>query len=174
MKPKNDLIIDRQALELCRFDPGKQLTQLVGENTLLVLPERMTALEAVNTISVLTDFTTGLIENLLTACGTCGERMEREDGCPFGTAFGPDRCPYEDKDGPEVELSDAARRAMGIPLDAKLQLLPDEGEGLVCAADYRHNIDDVPESILPLLAMAGICPGKLDELIMDEEEVWHG
>ena len=174
MKNKNDLTINRQALELCHFDPSKKLTQLIGENTLVLLPERMTALEAVNTISVLTAFATDLIKILRKACGTCEDRTEHEAGCPFGTVFGPGKCPYEDMDGPEVELSDAARRELGIPLDAKLQLFPDEGEGLVCAADYRHDITDVPESIRPLLSMAGICPGKLDELIMDEEEIWHG
>ena len=175
MNNKNDLVIDHQALELCHFDPGKKLTQLIGENTLLVLSERMTALEAVNTVSVLTSFASELIKNLLAACGACDEHREREDGCcPFSDGCDPDECPYENVDGPDVELSDAARRAMGIPLDAKLQLLPDEGEGLVCAADYRHDITDVPENVRPLLAMTGICAGKLDEMIMNEEEVWHG
>ena len=141
----------------------------------MVLPERMTALEAVNTVNMLTAFTTELIELLRDACGSCEEQMEQEEGCcPFGGVCDPDECPYEDMDGPEVELSDAARRAMGIPLDVKLEFFPDEGEGLVCAADYKHDITDVPEDILPLLAMSGICPGKLDELIMDEKEVWHG
>ena len=77
-------------------------------------------------------------------------------------------------DGPEVELSDAARRTLGIPLAAKLELLPDLGEGLVCAADYKHDITDVPESVQNLLAICGVCPGKLDEVIMNEVEVWHG
>ena len=175
MKYKNELAIDRQALELCHFDPGRKLTQLIGENTLVVLPERMTALEAVNTVNLLTAFTTELIEFLQDACGSCEEQIEQEEGCcPFGGVCDSDECPYEDMDGPEVELSDTARRAMGIPLDVKLQFFPDEGEGLVCAADYKHDITDVPEDILPLLAMSGICPGKLDELIMDEKEVWHG
>ena len=175
MKHKNDLVIDHQALKLCRLDPSRKLTYLIGENTLVVLPERMTALEAVNTVNMLTAFTTELIELLRDACGSCEEQMEQEEGCcPFGGVCDPDECPYEDMDGPEVELSDAARRAMGIPLDAKLQFFPDEGEGLVCAADYRHDITDVPEDILPLLEMAGICTGKLDELIMNEKEIWHG
>ena len=63
---------------------------------------------------------------------------------------------------------------MGIPLDAKLEFFPDESEGLVCAADYRHDITDVPEEIMPLLNMACLCTGKLDELIRNEQEVWHG
>ena len=175
MKHKNNLVIDRQTLELCHFNPGKQLTQLIGENTLVVLPKRMTALEAVNTVAELTNFTISLIKILRNTCGACGEHREQKDGCcPFSDGCDPDECPYDNVDGPDVVLSDTARRAMGIPLDAKLQLLPDEGEGLVCAADYKHDITDVPEDIRPLLAMAGICTGKLDELIMNEEEVWHG
>lgn len=175
MKKMNDLVIDCQALELCHFDPHRPLTQHIGENTLVVLPKHMTALEAVNTISVLTDLTTGLIEILRDACGSCEENKERDEGhCPFSDGFDSDKCPYENVDWPDVELSDAARRAMGIPLDAKLEFYPDEGEGLVCAADYRHDITDIPEEIRPLLAMSGICPGRLDELIMNEKEVWHG
>ena len=176
MKNKNDLTINHQTLELCHFDPGRKLTQLIGENTLVVLPERMTALETVNTVAVLTAFTTDLIELLRDACGSCEEQMEREESgcCPYDGVYDPNGCAYKDMDEPEVELSDAARRAMGIPLDAKLQLFPDEGEGLVCAADYRHDITDVPEEIRPLLSMANICLGKLDELIRNEKEIWHG
>lgn len=175
MKNKNEFIIDHQALELCHFDPHKPLTRLIGENTLVVLPERMTALEAVNTVAVLTSFTTELIESLLDACGSCEEQMEDGDGCcPFSAGYERGKCPYEDVEGPGVELSDAARRELGIPLDAKLQLFPDVGEGLVCAADYKHDLTDVPEEIMPLLNMACLCTGKLDELIRNEQEVWHG
>ena len=175
MKKQNDLTINHQALELCHFDPHRPLTQHIGENTLVVLPKHMTALEAVNTVNMLTSFTTELIELLQDACGSCEEQKKQEEGCcPFSDGCNPDECLFEDADGPDVELSDAARRAMGIPLDVKLEFFPDEGEGLVCAADYKHDITDVPEGIRPLLKMFGICVGKLDELIMDEKEVWHG
>ena len=175
MKNKNELFINNQTLELCRFEPDRELTQLIGENTLVVLPERMTALEAVNTVAVLTDLTTGLIEILRDACGTCGEQIEKEavGCCPYDGVCDPKECAYKDMVEPEVELSDSARRAMGIPLDAKLEFFPDEGEGLVCTADYKHDITDVPEEIRPLLELAGICTGKLDELIMNEKEIWH-
>lgn len=171
MKNKNSIIIPAQALELCRFDLSSPLSLSAGENTLVLRPERMTALQALNTINVLTELTTELIETIQSACGTC---EDREDGCPFADICDPERCPYEDMDGPEVELSDSARRKLGIPLNAKLELLPDVGEGLVCAADYEHDITDVPEDVQNLLAMCGVCPGKLDELIMNGVEVWHG
>ena len=176
MKNMNDLTINHQALELCHLDPDGKFTLLIGENTLLVLPERMTALETVNTVAMLTDFTTGLIELLRDACGSCKEQMEQDKdcGCPYGSVCDPDECPYESMDRPEVELSDSIRKEMGIPLNAKLSYFVDEGELVVSAADHNYDLTDVPEDILPLLAMAGICTGKLDELIMSEKEVWHG
>ena len=171
MKNQNHFIIPPQALELSHLPTDSPLSLSIGENTLVVRPERMTALQALNTIGVLTEITTGLIEIIQDACGTCGDRG---DGCPFSDVCGPGHCPYEDMDGPEVELSPSARRKLGIAPDAKLELLPDEGEGLVCAADYAHDITDVPKNVLPLLSMCGVCPGRLDELIMDGVEVCHG
>lgn len=175
MKNQNDLIISSQTLELCQLRPESPLSLCAGKNTLVVIPERMTAMETVNAINVLTGLASDLIETVQTACGTCEERKKEDDGyCPFGDICDPDECPYADVDGPEVILSDHARKQMGIPLDAKLELLPDEGEGLVVAADYDHDITDVPGNMRALFAMAGVCPGKLDELLMNETEVWHG
>ncbi len=175
MKKKNDLIISADAVELSHIPLDNPLTVGIGENTLVVVPEHMTAIQAVNTLGVLTEFVSDLIIAIKAACGTCEERKKEDDGyCPFGDICGPDECPYADVDGPEVILSDSARRQMGIPLDAKLELLPDEGEGLVVAADYDHDITDVPGNMRALFAMAGVCPGKLNELLMDEAEVWHG
>ena len=75
---------------------------------------------------------------------------------------------------PEVELSDSAREALGIPKNAKLMLLPDVGEGLVCAADYEHDITDIPAQVLAALDYAGVCRGRLDEAVMNNEVIRHG
>ena len=171
MKSQKNIIIPAQALELSHLRPDDSLSLCAGENTLVVVPERMTALQAAHTIAVLTEFTSELLDAVKDACGTCGEQREAEGECPYVDFCNSDECPYED--GPEVELSDAARKLMGIPLDAKLELFPDDGEGLVCVADYKHDITDVPENAMELFTMAGVCPGKLDELIMGEVEVWH-
>ena len=171
MKNQNIFTIPNQVLEAAHLPSHSQLTLSMGENTLVVLPERLTALQAANTIGVLSSIVTDLLCVIMEACGSCEEQVD--GGCPFGCFEEPGECPYDDMDGPEVELSDAARKLMGIPLDAKLELFPDEGEGLVCAADYKHDITDVPENAMELFTMAGVCPGKLDELIMGEVEVWH-
>ena len=172
MKNSKELIISADAVELSHLPSDTPLTVSVGENTLVVTPQRMTAIQAVNTIGALTAFTTDLIDALKTACGSCADQMDAE-GCPYEDGSGSDKCPFETVTGPGVALTDDARRSMGIPLDAKLELLPDEGEGLVCAAEYEHDITDVPIEIRKMLAMAGVCLGRLDEVIMGEQEVWY-
>ena len=173
MKNQKDIIIPAQALKLGGFLPGDPLSIHIGENTLVTVPESMTALEAVNTIAMLNGVISELLNAFMGACGSCEERLE--DGeCPYGDPGELGVCPCAEKIEPDVIVSDSARKQMGIPPDVKVELLPDEGEGLVVAADYRHDITDVPESVRTLLAIAGVCPGRLDELIMDEAEVWHG
>lgn len=139
----------------------------------MATPEQMTAIQVINTIDALNSIVTELLCALKDASGSCADHMKR-GGCPFGGTGGPGECPYKDMDGPEVVLSDAAREKLGIPPDAKLQLFPDVGEGLVSAADYKYDITDVPENVSELFSMVGLCPGKLDQLLMDEAEVWHG
>ena len=172
MKNQKSIIIPAQALELSHLQPDEPLSLCAGENTLVVVPERMTALQAAHTIAVLTEFTSELLDAVKDACGSCREQREAEGECPYVDFCNPDECPYEG--GPEVELSNAARKQMGIPLGTKLIFLPDEGEGLVLPADYKHDITDVPEETRALLETLGVCPGALDELIQSEEEVWHG
>lgn len=168
MNKQNTILIPADVVELSHIRPSEHIAVHIGENTLVVVPEKLTALQAVNAIALLTDVGSGLISIIKDACGACADHM-KQGGCPFGGMGGPGECPYKDMDGPEVELSDPARRKLGIPLDAKLELLPDEGEGLVCAADYDHDITDVPPIVRQALALAGICPGRLDDLIMSGE-----
>lgn len=173
MKKMKDLIISGDAVELSHIPSDSPVCVHIGENTLVVIPEKLTAIQAVNTITTLTDITSVLMDALKDACGSCADQMEAE-GCPYEDGSGSDKCPFETVRGPGVTLTDDARKQMGIPLDAKLELFPDEGEGLVCAAEYEHDITDVPEGIRTMLVLSGVCLGRLDEVIMGEKEVWHG
>ena len=172
MKTQKELISSADAVELSHLPTDASLTVGVGENTLVVTPQCMTAIQAVNTIAALTEFTADLINAIKATCGTCEEQMA-DEGCPYEEVCGQGECPYATVTGPGVTLTDKARREMGIPLDAKLELFPDEGEGLVCAAEYEHDITDVPVDIRAVLAASGVCLGRLDEVIMGEKEVWH-
>lgn len=173
MKNQNNFAIPAQALELAHLPPDEPFAIHCGENTLVVTPESMTALEAINTINLLTGVTSDLLDALKDFCGACEEQQEGGE-CLYGDFCEPGECPYAGKIEPDVIVSAEARKQMGFPPDAKVELLPDEGEGLVVAADYRHDLTDVPENMRVLLDLLGVCPGGLDDAIRNEEEVWHG
>ena len=172
MKQQTEIVIPAEAVEHSHIQPGEHIAIHVGENTLVVVPEKLTALQAANAIAHLTGVGSDLLSIVKNACGTCEER--RKQGlCPSGHLEDPERCPLKSMNGHGVTVDDAAREAAGIPLDAKLEVFVDEGEMLVTAADYEHDITDVPPIVRKALALAGICPGHLDNLITSEEIIYE-
>lgn len=168
MNKQNTILIPAEAVEASHIQPGEHIAIHVAENTLVVVPEKLTALQALNTIAVLTAIGSDLVDIVADACGTCGER--RAQGlCPSGHLEDPERCPLKAMKGHGVTVDEAAREEAGIPRDAKLEVYVDEGELLVTAADHEHDITDVPPAAREVMALAGICPGHLDELIISEE-----
>ena len=172
MKIRNQLVIPADAVELSHLRPDGPVCIHVGENTLVAVPQNMTAMEAVNTLSVLDSIVSELLESFMDACGSCKDQPEGE-ACPAGCQAAGE-CPYQEIHGPRVILSDSVRREMGIGPDAKVDCFVDEGELVVTAADYDHDITDVPESVRAMLSAVGVCPGRLDELLRDDEDIWHG
>ena len=176
MKNRNNLVFPAEAVELSHLRPDEPVCIHVGENTIVAVPQNMTAMEAVNALNVLDGVVSELLETFREACGGCEDQAEG-GGCPAGCELPMDSrggCPYKDIHGPQVTLSDSIRREMGIAPDAKVDCFVDEGELVVTAADYEHDITDVPENIRLMLSIAGVCPGRLDELLRDGAEVWHG
>ncbi|MCC7570912.1 hypothetical protein KO465_06240, partial [Candidatus Micrarchaeota archaeon] len=74
----------------------------------------------------------------------------------------------------DVRVPDYVLEEAGIPIDAKLEAYADKdrGEITVVEADIQEDITDVSPGIVAILASAGICLAKLDELIMLEEVVY--
>ena len=172
-KSKNVTVsIPLEDAEYSGFAPDSEVTIHAGENVLVVTPKEMTVLQAALAMRSLIEVTGHLIGGIRKTCGECGDRRPG-DGCPYGPLEEPGKCPYWDAE-PEVTLSDSAREELGIPKDSKLMLLPDVCEGLVCAADYDHDIADIPAQVLDALDLAGVCRGRLDEAVMNNEVIYHG
>lgn len=82
MNKQNTILIPAEAVEASHIQPGEHIAIHVAENTLVVVPEKLTALQAVNAIALLGDVGSDLVAIVKDACGTCAER--REQGlCPF-------------------------------------------------------------------------------------------
>lgn len=163
--------IPMEAIEHSGFAPDKEFTLHAGESVLAMTPKEMTVLQAALAVRSLTEVVGELINGIKSVCGECGAQCG-SDGCLYGPQEEPGKCPFEDTE-PEVDLSGPAREKLGIPKDAKLQLLPDVGEGLVCAADYEHDIADIPPMVLTALDIAGVCRGRLDEAIMNDKVIGY-
>ncbi|MDE6591246.1 MAG: hypothetical protein K2K53_13075 [Oscillospiraceae bacterium] len=71
MNNPKDLIIPADVVELSHLQSDCPVCAHIGENTLVVAPERMSAIQAVNAIGMLTAFTSDLIDALKSACGAC-------------------------------------------------------------------------------------------------------
>lgn len=169
MKKQNTaILIPAEAVEHSHIQPDEHIAIHVGENTLVVVPEKLTALQAANAIAYLTSVGSDLVSIVKDACGTCADQMQ-EDGCPIEGADALDQCPLRSMDGPGVALTDGVRNAAGIPLDAKLEVFVDEGEVMIAAADYEHDLTDVPPAAREVLSLAGVCPARLDYLLSTGE-----
>ena len=98
---------------------------------------------------------------LFRSCGHC-ENCGEDGECPAL----PERT--------QTIVPEALREEVGIPANAKLCAWPGNEPGTVTVgqADYRHDLTDVPEWELSVLAMMGVCMGSLEEQLMAEDVVY--
>ncbi len=139
-------------MKLSGFEGGGKVELHASEDALVVLKQRMTAMELLRAAKSLQKLATDLHVHLAGVCGPCG-------GCNGD-------CPVED--GDEVDLPDYLREEAGIPEKAKLCASVDEEEHTVTIseADYDHDLRDVPEEVLEMFREAGICVGELEERLI--------
>ena len=144
------------ACERSGFTDKDTLELHAGQNALVFMKDKMTALEVANAIQSLSALAADLTVVLASACGLCDNCGEGcADDCPAGCVSACSLC---------HDLLEEA----GIPADAKLEAYTDEdsGEITVVEADIQQDITDVPPGILAVLAQSGVCLAELDELIM--------
>lgn len=128
-------------------------------HTMVVLPQNMTAMQVLQSINTLDSLIENLLESLVNSCEECR-------GCRDG-------CPFEDDPEPDVVLSAEAKELLGIPEDHKYNTTITDGKVQVSDAGYEHDITDVPIYLRDMLAEAGVCLGSLDEMLMENEVIWH-
>ena len=121
-----------------------------------VLQGKMTALEMIEAIESISKLAEFLTVQLAKACGIC-------DGC--GACA-------DDLDEIKVppELLDEA----GISRDARLEAYVDQDNGLILvgSADCDHDLSAVPDDLLQVLVAAGVCVGRLEEHLTEDDIVY--
>ncbi len=146
------------AARLAGMEIDEKVEYHIGDNAIMVLKGRMTAMELLRAAQSLQDLAAALHTHLAEACGYC-------DGCGGGCG---EFCPVAGIFEPDATLRDDLRREAGIPKDAKLCATVDSDEHTVklSVADYDYDLRDVPEQTLEMFAATGVCLGELEERLI--------
>lgn len=171
------------ACERSGFTDKDTLELHAGQNALVFLKDKMTALEVASAIQSLSTLASDLTVVLASACGLCNncgdEKPEAgaEGGCgnnPAEWVAGCSLCHDLLDESQSIRIPGYLLEESGIPADAKLEAYTDEdsGEITVVEADVQQDITDVPPGILTVLAQSGVCLAELDELIMQDSVIY--
>ncbi len=152
------------AARLAGMESGEKAEYHTGDNAIVVLKGRMTAMELLRAAQTLQDIAVELRTHLANVCGSC-------DGCDGACG---EFCPVAGTFEADVTLRDDLRREAGIPADAKLCTAVDRDAHTVSvfAADYDYDLRDVPKKILKMFSAAGVCLGELEERLIQGDVVY--
>lgn len=153
------LAIPAAGLALSGFKRGERLEFHPLQGAAAVLWEKMTAMELVSAIDSLQSLASELTVHLAQVCGPCDQCAE---------------CSVDPENPGGTTIPDWLRREAGIPEGAKLHAWLDSETGRiqVGAAEYAHDLSDVPPFLLGILRRSGVCLEDLDELLKSGETVY--
>lgn len=160
---KSGITIPAPAIKLSGLD-GLPLELHTLPGAAVVISGEMEAMELIRTVESLEALAVSLLLHLGRSCGKCDHCGEQNKECPVVNSFGT----------PDVLVPAWALDEAGIPRDAKLTCGPDEksGEIRISAAEYEHDLTDVPPFVIAAFRTAGRCLGALEEHLMMEDIVY--
>ena len=158
---KKKLVIPYDVLKDSGMERGDPVEIRAVDDAVVILRKEMTAMELVRAIDSLQSTVLDLTLHLVDVCGPC-------EGCT-GTAV----CPADPSRTATV-IPDEIREEAHIPAGVKLCAWAGAEPGTVTVgqADYRYDLTDVPAWILEILASRGVCLGTLEELLMEEDDIY--
>lgn len=169
-KPNTNTVsvkVERAVLERCGFDNRDELALYPHTDSLVLLKDKMTAVQLIHAIDHLDSLSAELLSALANACDE--DEHEPSNDCS--------RCrmPCHGIEIPPCLLEEA-----GIAPNVGLQFDTRNGEIIVSAIDDDWGDDDfditdyVPERLLELLQNADVCTDNLRELLKNGEIVYAG
>lgn len=188
-----DIMLPEAACELCGFTGEETLQLHAAEDTLVILKEKMTAMELVHAIDTLGEIASNLTVHLAKACGFCdncgdedpdlcedfaaktsAEQSKSAGRVPVEWVKNCDLCRELLEAGQVIRLPEYLLEEAGIPKGSKLEAYADKDSGkiAVAKAEDQYDIGDVPPELRAVLARSGVCLAELDDLISQEEIVY--
>jgi bifunctional DNA-binding transcriptional regulator/antitoxin component of YhaV-PrlF toxin-antitoxin module len=157
-KSNSNIIIPIEVLKASGLLDSEDIELKTLENAFVLMKGTMNAMELIKLAEGLKSLSEELIVHLAGVCGRCQD-------CSYCQGL-------EEFD--EIVVPDYLLEEAGIPKDAKLCAYTEEdsGEIIVIQADYDYDIADVPQFVIDIFEMSGICIRELEEKIMREDIVY--
>ena len=157
-KSNSNIIIPIEVLKASNLLDSEDIELKTLENAFVLMKGTMNAMELIKLAEGLKSLSEELIVHLAGVCGRCQD-------CSYCQGL-------EEFD--EIVVPDYLLEEAGIPKDAKLCAYTEEdsGEIIVIQADYDYDIADVPQFVIDIFEMSGICIRELEEKIMREDIVY--
>ena len=154
----SNIIIPIEVLKASNLLDSEDIELKTLENAFILMKGTMNAMELIKLAEGLKSLSEELIVHLAGVCGRCLD-------CSYCEKF-------EEYD--EIMVPDYLLEEAGIPIDAKLCAYTEEdsGEVVVMQADYDYDIADVPNFVIDIFELSGICIRELEEKLMTDNIVY--
>lgn len=153
-----NIIIPLEVLKASKILNSRDLELKTVENGFIVMKGTMNAMELIKIAEGLKNLSEDLITHLAGVCGRC-------DDCSYCTRF---------DEFDEILLPDYLLEEAGIPTDAKLCAYTEEdsGEIVVMQSDHNYDMADVPQFVIDIFEISGVCIRELEENLILENIVY--
>ena len=153
-----NIIIPLEVLKASKILNSRDLELKTVENGFIVMKGTMNAMELIKIAEGLKNLSEDLITHLAGICGRC-------DDCSYCTRF---------DEFDEILLPDYLLEEAGIPINAKLCAYTEEdsGEIVVMQSDHNYDMADVPQFVIDIFEISGVCIRELEENLILENIVY--
>lgn len=168
-EPTTSLAIPNSALKLAEMLDCKSITAHVAEDVIALLPERMTAAEAIAAIDALSELTGGLIVALANACEEYEfNEMQKCEKSECETCAHPECC--------GIELPPCLLDEAGFPKSSGFEASVLDGRIIITPLTILDEefADELPEALRKFLTENEIDVSLLRSLVEDGSEVVYG
>ena len=152
-------VIPEGMFKLCGMEDAKLISMVQLNGGILLMPESVSAYQLLMLVDALNKLACDFLEAVAIECGPAEEEHRDMTLDEVLSEFA-------------VAVPDWARESAGIAKNAKLECYTDDGSGavLVQKASHRHDLTDIPRSILQCFLASGRSLHALNEILTAESE----
>lgn len=159
IKRNGNAVIPEGMFKLCGMEDAKLISMVQLNGGILLMPESVSTYQLLMLIDALNEQACEFLEAVAAECGPAEEEHRDMTLDEVLREF-------------TVAVPDWAREKAGITADTKLDCEASEDAGVIAVypASYRHDLTDVPRSILQCLLASGHSLYALNDILTAESE----